>query len=112
MFYSMIYDKKPSIITICQVLICLLLIAEQNAHKICLKQEYLQILRRLLWSQTITHSLRNIHPMFEGGNLCVNFLLVPVIQSQHRLASNKESKSKKGVPDTKIDFSPNNYNLT
>ena len=44
----------------------------KTSMKYALKQEYLQILRRLLWSQTTTPSLRNIHPMFEGGNLCLN----------------------------------------
>ena len=53
-------------------MVCLPLIAEQNAHEICLTQECFEIVRRLLWSQTTTLSLRNINPMFEGSNLCVN----------------------------------------
>ena len=60
-------------------MVCLPLIAEQNAHEICLTQECLQIVRRLLWSQTTTLSLRNINPMFEGSNLCVNFFGSPSI---------------------------------
>ena len=60
-------------------MVCLPLITEQNAHEICLTQECLQIVRRLLWSQTTTLSLRNINPMFEGSNLCVNFFGSPSI---------------------------------
>ena len=45
-------------------MVCLPLIAEQNAHEICLTQECLQIVRRLLWKQTTTHSIRNNNPMF------------------------------------------------
>ena len=58
-------------------MVCLPLIAEQNAHQICLAQECLQIVRRLLWSQATTLSLRNINPMLEGSNLCVNFFGSP-----------------------------------
>ena len=46
-------------------MVCLPLIAEQNAHEICLTQECLQIVRRLLWKQTTTHSIRNKNAMFE-----------------------------------------------
>ena len=46
-------------------MVCLPLIAEQNAHEICLTQECLQIERRLLWKQTTTHSIRNNNPMFD-----------------------------------------------
>ena len=48
-------------------MVCLLLIAERNAHEICLTQECLQIVRCLLWKQTTTHSLRNNNPMFHGN---------------------------------------------
>ena len=48
-------------------MVCLPLITEQNAHEICLTQECLQIVRRLLWKQTTTHSLRNNNPMFDGN---------------------------------------------
>ena len=48
-------------------MVCLPLIAEQNAHEICLTQECLQIVRRLLWKQTTTHSLSNNNPMFHGN---------------------------------------------
>ena len=48
-------------------MVCLPLIAERNAHEICLTQECLQIVRRLLWKQTTTHSLRNNNPMFDGN---------------------------------------------
>ena len=48
-------------------MVCLPLIAEQNAHEICLTQECLQIVRRLLWKRTTTHSLRNNNPMFDGN---------------------------------------------
>ena len=50
-------------------MVCLLLIAEQNAHEICQAQDCLQIARHLIWKQTTTHSLRNNNPMFDG-NLC------------------------------------------
>ena len=46
-------------------MVCLPLIAEQNAHKIFLTQQCLQIVRRLLWKQTTTHSIRNNNPMFD-----------------------------------------------
>ena len=46
-------------------MVCLPLIAERNAHEICLTQECLQIVRRLLWKQTTTHSIRNNNAMFE-----------------------------------------------
>ena len=52
-------------------MVCLPLIAERNAHEICLTQECLQIVRHLLWKQTTTHSLRNNNPMFDG-NLLLN----------------------------------------
>ena len=52
-------------------MVCLPLIAEQNAHEICLTQECLQIVRHLLWNQTTTHSIRNNNPMFDG-NLLLN----------------------------------------
>ena len=58
-------------------MVCLPLIAEQNTYEICLTQECLQIVRHLLWSQTTTLSLRNINPMFQGSNLCVNFFGSP-----------------------------------
>ena len=48
-------------------IVCLPLIAEQNAHEICLTQKCLQIVRRLLWKQTTTHSFRNKNPMFHGN---------------------------------------------
>ena len=48
-------------------MVCLPLIAERNAHEICLTQECLQIVRRLLWKRTTTHSLRNNNPMFDGN---------------------------------------------
>ena len=48
-------------------MVCLPLIAERNAHEICLTQECL--VRRLLWKQTTTHSLHNNNPIFDG-NLC------------------------------------------
>ena len=48
-------------------MVCLPLIAEQNAHEICLTQECLQIVRRLLWKQTTTDSLRNNNAMFHGN---------------------------------------------
>ena len=48
-------------------MVCLPLIADQNAHEICLTQECLPIVRRLLWKQTTTHSLRNNNPMFDGN---------------------------------------------
>ena len=48
-------------------MVCLPLIAEQNAHEIHLTQECLQIVRRLLWKQTTIHSLRNNNPMFHGN---------------------------------------------
>ena len=47
-------------------MICLPLIAEQNAHETCLIQECLQNVRRLLWKQTTTHSIRNNNPMFDS----------------------------------------------
>ena len=47
-------------------MVCLPLIAEQNAHEICLTQECLQIIRRLIWKQT-TDSLRNSNAMFHGN---------------------------------------------
>ena len=53
------------------LVVCLLLIAEQNAHEICLIKGCLQIVRRLLWKQTTTHSIRNNNPMFDG-NLLLN----------------------------------------
>ena len=48
-------------------MVCLPLIVVQNAHEICLTQECLQIVRRLLWKQTTTHSFRNKNPMFHGN---------------------------------------------
>ena len=48
-------------------IVCLPLIAERNAHEICLTQECLQIVRHLLWKQTTIHSLRNNNPMFDGN---------------------------------------------
>ena len=48
-------------------MVCLPLIVVQNAHEICLTQECLQIVRRLLWKQTTTHSLRNNNPMFDDN---------------------------------------------
>ena len=51
-------------------MVCLPLIAERNAHEICLTQECLQIVRRLLWKQTTTHSIRNKNAMFEQQPLC------------------------------------------
>ena len=45
-------------------MVCLPLIAEQNAHEKCLTQECLQKVRRLFWKQT-THSIRNNNPMFD-----------------------------------------------
>ena len=48
-------------------MVCLPLIAERNAHEICLTQECLQIVRHLLWKRTTTHSLRNNNPMFYGN---------------------------------------------
>ena len=47
------------------LVVCLPLIAEQNAHEKCLTQECLQIVRRLFWKQTTTHSIRNNNPMFD-----------------------------------------------
>ena len=47
-------------------IVCLPLIAEQKAHEICLTQECLQIIRRLIWKQT-TDSLRNSNAMFHGN---------------------------------------------
>ena len=58
-------------------MVCLPLIANQNAHEICLTQECLQIVRRLPWKQT-THSLRNSNPMFDG-NLWPNTFEQPSI---------------------------------
>ena len=58
-------------------MVCLPLITERNAHEMCLTLDCLQIVRCLLWSQTTTLSLRNINPMFEGSNLCVNFFGSP-----------------------------------
>ena len=48
-------------------MVCLPLITEQNSHEICLTQECLQIVRRLLWKRTTTHSLCNNNPMFDGN---------------------------------------------
>ena len=48
-------------------IVCLPLITEQNAHEICLTLECFQIVRRLLWKQTTTLSLRNINPMFHSN---------------------------------------------
>ena len=59
-------------------MVCLPLIAEQNANEICLTQECLQIVRRLLWKQTTTCSLRNNNPMFHG-NLWPNSFEEPSI---------------------------------
>ena len=59
-------------------MVCLPLIAEQNGHEICPTQECLQIIRRLLWKQTTTHSLRNNNPMFDG-NLWPNSFDQPFI---------------------------------
>ena len=61
-------------------MVCLPLIAEQNAHEICLTQECLQIVRRLLWKQTTTHNLRNNNPMFDG-NLWPNSFEQPCISN-------------------------------
>merc|ERR1711923_610290 len=46
-------------------MVCLPLIAEQNAHEICLTQECLQIIRHLLWKQITSHSEHNNNPIFD-----------------------------------------------
>ena len=59
--------------------VCLPLIAERNAHEICLTQECLQIVRHLLWKQTTTHSLRNNNEMFDGNLWPNSFVELSII---------------------------------
>merc|ERR1712020_817943 len=42
------------------------------AQRLAVNKPCLQIIRRLLWKQTTTHSIRNNNPMFDG-NLLLNF---------------------------------------
>ena len=59
-------------------MVCLPQIAEQNTHGICLTQECLQIVRRLLWKQKTTHSLRTQYRSnVLDSNLCKLFIEFP-----------------------------------
>ena len=60
-------------------MVCLPLIAERNAHEICLTQECLQIVRHLFWKQTTTHSIRNNNPMFDGNLLLSLYVRLSMI---------------------------------